>query len=87
MMRTYTLDPNLSTEDAMLVAAAKNARDAGKIAEKAYNDFVVDDAPWVVFQVLQAARDRAESVEMMLAGLAGYVDGYPEHVIAAIEAD
>lgn len=86
-MRTYILDPDLSTEDAMLAAAAKNARDAGKIAADVLGDYLAGKATRPEIQAAQESRDAAERSELMLAGLAGYVEGYPAHVIAAIEAD
>ncbi len=89
-MSTYTLDPNLSTEDAMLVAAAKNARDAARRASRIQTLLRRRGTNATGRKVLDKARnlrDNAEHAEMVLADLAGYADGYPEHVIAAIEAD
>lgn len=86
-MRTYTLDPNLSTEDAMLVIAAKLARNAGQIAAKMLALYITGGATRSQVRDARGSRDALENSELVLAGLAGYVDGYPEHIIAAIEAD
>lgn len=85
-MRLYSLDTNLSTNDALLVAAAKNARDAGKIAADALAAFIAGGSR-AAFKAAAAKRDSAERAEMMLVDLAGYADGYPAHVIAAIGAE